>query len=119
MRISDWSSDVCSSDLVVDDAVHRHLGGGLVERRRIGRRGGDLPGELVFPGQAFARPLDADLVQLHAWASVLSPSAAWRLALRMSRQAEPMTKTSAVISSRSEEHTSELQSLMRSSYAVF
>src|SRR3546814_6813745 len=99
MRISDWSSDVCSSDLVVDDAVHRHLGGGLVERRRIGRRGGDLPGELVFPGQAFARPLDADLVQLHAWASVLTPSAAWRLALRMSRQAEPRTKTRAVISS--------------------
>src|SRR3546814_15717197 len=64
-------------------------------RGGVGGRRCNLPGTLVVAGEAFARPLYADLVQLHACAS--STSWALRLALRMSRQAEPTTKTSAVI----------------------
>src|SRR3546814_14836989 len=33
MRISDWSSDVCSSDLAVELEVLGHLGGQLARRR--------------------------------------------------------------------------------------
>src|SRR3546814_18420822 len=45
MRISDWSSDVCSSDLelVADDAVPRRSGAGDQRRLvdpRLGREGG-------------------------------------------------------------------------------
>src|SRR3546814_6858144 len=55
MRISDWSSDVCSSDLH-DDHQHHRLGGRTVEveadeavvehlvDQRVGRPGGAAPG---------------------------------------------------------------------------
>src|SRR3546814_7183555 len=80
MRISDWSSDVCSSDL------------------------GDDPGLLRLPPRPAAHPalgaLPADR-RAHLWAD-----RACRGHLRHHRH-------------RSEEHTSELQSLMRISYAVF
>src|SRR3546814_7585410 len=81
MRISDWSSDVCSSDLIdahdedqidVLDEIVQHLGrGGGIERH--------------------ARLLAQGLDMLDC----------------------------TVDMRRSEEHTSELQSLMRSSYDVF
>src|SRR3546814_8309191 len=77
MRISDWSSDVCSSDL---RGAHRR-------RDRAAHRGwcpaapGRSAGGVPAPGRAAARP---------------APSG-----------------------ERSEEHTSELQSLMRISYADF
>src|SRR3546814_7388295 len=107
MRISDWSSDVCSSDL------RRHRW--LAARRRQAdarpdddRKRGDARqfghGAL---GQGRAPPLRI---------------AAWRRSSLRSRSA-PMSIFSRAISggcvSRSEEHTSELQSLMRISYAVF
>src|SRR3546814_2820958 len=69
MRISDWSSDVCSSDLPWACTV-----------------GGHWP--------STSTPTSCSM----------SPAAASRTSRR---------------SSRSEEHTSELQSLMRISYAVF
>src|SRR3546814_13798243 len=44
MRISDWSSDVCSSDLMVGDAVHlRHPQGEGGRHRRPCARAGCLP----------------------------------------------------------------------------
>src|SRR3546814_6988485 len=92
MRISDWSSDVCSSDLEAapfpivpaDDAVLPHCD--------------DVGCSLPDPRQPHARE---DGGQWPAGASGLaqpSPGCVWQ---------------------RSEEHTSELQSLMRISYAVF
>src|SRR3546814_7406390 len=107
MRISDWSSDVCSSDLA-DDAVGFFHGQAEV----IGERGGDR------------RPVDADAVGNetravlavdHFLAELDVAEAAERidgrgLGLRALHQFEQP---------RSEEHTSELQSLMRISYAVF
>src|SRR3546814_2362108 len=83
MRISDWSSDVCSSDLQAD-ADRRRLGD--AERDLKGERR-DLQGQRM-PGQLFF--------------------------------ADPShQKGGAGKQARSEEHTSEIQSLMRNSYAVF
>src|SRR3546814_8255887 len=108
MRISDWSSDVCSSDLPVDR-------NGIfsarepVAARDQGRRqyGGGLAGERLCPRAAAA---DARL------------SARARFGLCRHDPVEPcgeyMERRAACVLLRSEEHTSELQSLMRISYAV-
>src|SRR3546814_6499517 len=113
MRISDWSADVCSSDLghlaTTVDVQHRDVAGhqhvlglaGLAEGEHrvvldhpdlVGRRFVAHVGETLhsapdrFVGPA-AEVADDGGAHAHAW--------------------------------RSEEHTSELQSLMRISYAVF
>src|SRR3546814_10122252 len=94
MRISDWSSDVCSSDLLLVTAM---VGDGFTRLSRSAR----MP--MMFP-----RGL-----------------ADWRIG--DSEQATPGHRPVQAASvadfqapnPRSEEHTSELQSLMRSSYAVF
>src|SRR3546814_6009134 len=94
MRISDWSSDVCSSDLQRGRLRHGARGAGLrrVEPRGRGRGSGE---EDVHP--RIPQPPRCDrAVQLSAARG------------RRARGGE-----------RSEEHTSELQSLMRISYAVF
>src|SRR3546814_1048403 len=94
MRISDWSSDVCSSDLgdgvenIADEQVlvrvpHRQQRRAIVAGHRRGRRGD----RRVKQGRGG--------VYRH------------------------FTNATATIVIRSEEHTSELQSLMRISYAVF
>src|SRR3546814_2123928 len=99
MRISDWSSDVCSSDLQPAEA-----------RASLRHRGAADP----------ALPLAAALrVRLRqAGAGRLPPpaQAAPRHDLRGRRRPHGELPPGA---DRSEEHTSELQSLMRISYAVF
>src|SRR3546814_3660605 len=106
MRISDWSSDVCSSDLLpvltglglcilaaraqgvaIVDGVHLDLDDaeGFAAQCRQGK-------ELGFDGKTLIHP--KTIAKANA---VFAPSA----------------------EERSEEHTSELQSLMRTSYAVF
>src|SRR3546814_2339697 len=107
MRISDWSSDVCSSDLVGRSELlrRRDLGqavGQLVEGGGR-RRDGVLGLRSASGGQAQHRD--------HAQ----RPEPAGHLLLP-DFTAFPISRASAV---RSEEHTSELQSLMRISYAVF
>src|SRR3546814_4218157 len=103
MRISDWSSDVCSSDL----AGHRRDAGFLaleVERRRarcdlqlrqLGQQVEDFLGDAVAEVFVLGVATHVDEGQYGNGAAVAG------LARR-----------------RSEEHTSELQSLMRNSYAV-
>src|SRR3546814_5189880 len=94
MRISDWSSDVCSSDLVkwrdraadLDHAIDEY------RLRRVA-----AAAEMLCP--RFARPDDAIRIDV----MLLAPR-------RLPRH---------LVHVRSEEHTSELQSLMRISYAVF
>src|SRR3546814_1583565 len=92
MRISDWSSDVCSSDLTTVFEMAEfdgHLYAGTANPITGGElwktRGGDLP---------------------YHWTKVFDRGAGDMVAFRKR-------------SGRSEEHTSELQSLMRISYAVF
>src|SRR3546814_1054673 len=114
MRISDWSSDVCSSDLLADTAP---LGAWSVEAR-VDRDGEPL-GRLGFHVEEFIPErlkieLAADAPALHPDRPVTVTATARFLygppAADLDGSAE-MT--------RSEEHTSELQSLMRISYAVF
>src|SRR3546814_6562451 len=90
MRISDWSSDVCSSDLlVVVEAALDPV---------------DLAMEEVDQGPEQVREI------------VLEPG----LAQQLSEDVEDVVQRPfAGLRLRSEEHTSELQSLMRISYAVF
>src|SRR3546814_3044978 len=107
MRISDWSSDVCSSDLAapVDPrrqlSVEPHRRGGRPRLLRAARRLGE--GEQGLGPQ---RPrLFGTLLRRQS--DPLDPAGARRQGCR------------GRVYLRSEEHTSELQSLMRISYAVF
>src|SRR3546814_6596987 len=101
MRISDWSSDVCSSDLIVVDGAYFRGADG---------RSGEL-GFLRAPTEDGGIQQVQKLVSLSGLAKHLAADGltlADALAAERSARAE-----------RSEEHTSELQSLMRISYAVF
>src|SRR3546814_2804181 len=108
MRISDWSSDVCSSDLVV--AEYRVLV--RVERHRLTVRLDILPGRVHVGKGALA----LDHLQMHQLAGRIIDVNQQR-ALRPAILKPPVLR--AIELARSEEHTSELQSLMRISYAVF
>src|SRR3546814_10093387 len=122
MRISDWSSDVCSSDLlaVAQEVVPVSLAPiwrieGQNNANIAVFRGFDLGAK----GQVIGR-LPHRLVGLGAFAPV-TPAIRVRGPVRP-RQADAITHPAfRPISSttRSEEHTSELQSIMRISYPVF
>src|SRR3546814_9114432 len=110
MRISDWSSDVCSSDLEETqehDGTHRRQSNRLVERRpaRAGRPhpAGDLPGGGARGG-----------VQRHGAGPQVSAQGGSPVAGAVPPRPRPRLRLV-----RSEEHTSELPSLMRITYAVF
>src|SRR3546814_5578186 len=105
MRISDWSSDVCSSDLVAphagDQLVEAHLDGlGDLERttRQTFKRLLDFRHQVGL-AEPRVRPLIARLDDDEGVGDVGGHGVGGE--------------------GRSEEHTSELQSLMRISYAVF
>src|SRR3546814_6747428 len=104
MRISDWSSDVCSSDLLKQ-----------------------FPVDVIKIDQSFVRDLadtpdDAAIVRALIG---LGKSLSIRIVaegIEQSSQAALLSKWGCDYGQgylRSEEHTSELQSLMRISYAVF
>src|SRR3546814_7651005 len=108
MRISDWSSDVCSSDLGPASGRKRTLWDGSLPFRGEIRRLGSL-----LPSRSREGP---DYVPLS------QPSPLKGRGLNGS--SPPQSRQHRIILSniqrwRSEEHTSELQSLMRTSYAVF
>src|SRR3546814_6278896 len=98
MRISDWSSDVCSSDLhdhaieirpqPFDDLLHTRLLAATFPRAERG-----VSGEQHALAEPDVRPL--------------------------AEARERRYQQAFLTECRSEEHTSELQSLMRISYAVF
>src|SRR3546814_7362163 len=90
MRISDWSSDVCSSDLA---AVER---GAPAPAATAGER-------FVERGEPIGAIGDQRLVQPHDRATGL----------------DLVRGQEAALEARSEEHTSELQSLRRISYADY
>src|SRR3546814_1789371 len=92
MRISDWSSDVCSSDLNPRCLVSRIK----------------LPSSRVPDQESAAQP--------RCDSPKRAPMSSSRDAVSPQSRKWPRR---SVGSERSEEHTSELQSLMRISYAVF
>src|SRR3546814_986077 len=114
MRISDWSSDVCSSDL----GRGRRPGRGRCRRARSRCSCRRTPAAAagaseVVPGavRIATMPLDSATGQADSARAWFRSDAGLALL-----ESEYPTVVRAL---RSEEHTSELQSLMRSSYAVF
>src|SRR3546814_1171791 len=102
MRISDWSADVCSSDLDNERFSRLRFRYPAPSHAEAYQRYFRIPVAFAQPCNAIELPrvqldaaLDGGIPALHGQAEV-------RVAQR-----------------RSEEHTSELQSLMRISYAVF
>src|SRR3546814_1475803 len=113
MRISDWSSDVCSSDLgwighVIDTLAVFATLFGLATSLGFGTEQALAGLNYLFgtPTGNGARVLLIALITAAATISVV-------------RGLDGGVKVLSEINIRSEEHTSELQSLMRSSYAVF
>src|SRR3546814_6315401 len=101
MRISDWSSDVCSSDLMAR-AFKAEMGELAAEFTQYIADWSDQ--RIAKDWGAFGRETGSILDALHN---------------RIRRENELLYPLCEVASQRSEEHTSELQSLMRISYAVF
>src|SRR3546814_5950876 len=121
MRISDWSSDVCSSDLPLAGSFD--IKEGFVEIAAPIARNAPLVELLEF--NAAARVADystSGTVVTWKFGANYMPISGLRFRATRSRDirgpnvAELFTGGSQ---GRSEEHTSELQSLMRNSYAVF
>src|SRR3546814_4141455 len=118
MRISDWSSDVCSSDL-------HHLGPG---ERRLGiddpalladRR--EVPQESEPFGEMREAAKESELAVIVQRAQPGQEQASEQGTKDADREQEGGARgyPARSIARRSEEHTSELQSLMRMWYAVF
>src|SRR3546814_9641807 len=112
MRISDWSSDVCSSDLVVADD------------RQVDQKAEHAGAEEV-PEAHRHQEIERPLIR-HAFALTLL--IAFRLCgtdevpgveRQQGQRYDFQRRKQRGNGQRSEEHTSELQSLMRISYAVF
>src|SRR3546814_5158547 len=122
MRISDWSSDVCSSDLrrgeegfqILADPEHH---GRFLERRRVGRlqadgvrRGAALHDKMRRAGACH----DAGDQRMHRLDGSDHRDGRYNRPAKTDNR-----RRGKAACKRSEEHTSELQSLMRISYAVF
>src|SRR3546814_3988054 len=121
MRISDWSSDVCSSDLI------RH--GRQRGEHAVAPRGRCQPLDLGPLRQQAAAKFGVGLDKQDLLAGIRRRHGSGKTRRARSDDqnvgvSETMVITVGIdafgrIAERSEEHTSELQSLMRTSYAVF
>src|SRR3546814_4207799 len=106
MRISDWSSDVCSSDLL--DADHLAV---IFDADRHNFR------NEIYPAYKAQRPeAPEDLVP--QFPLIREATRAFNVPC-IEKEGFEADDLIATYARRSEEHTSELQSLMRISYAVF
>src|SRR3546814_1756321 len=99
MRISDWSSDVCSSDL--EDPAWTTYKSDTVRNHELGIKG--RVGRMSY---------NADVFYVDWKDPQVNSSTTWWGFFAVQNAQKASTR-------RSEEHTSELQSLMRISYAVF
>src|SRR3546814_8513934 len=119
MRISDWSSDVCSSDLVSGDSFAPELlflfissSIGKYDRQRH-LAVAEIVACILAHGLFIRRIVDGVVHELKGDTKV-APIGVERHFLSIVAFSNDRCNTA-----RSEEHTSELQSLMRISYAVF
>src|SRR3546814_5425870 len=101
MRISDWSSDVCSSDLDDRDREHDHADEQADQPHRVDDR---LAAIMLGRGAVLDEAED----------DLACPDRALEHSGDREQEDDELIEHR-----RSEEHTSELQSLMRISYAVF
>src|SRR3546814_8568850 len=111
MRISDWSSDVCSSDL--NWSIHT--------RPEPWQRSARTPTASAMSwqsrGYSWRRPFED---QLRVTPAQPDESKSGKVSRNWSSASVTICWAERwLIAQRSEEHTSELQSLMRISYAVF
>src|SRR3546814_7441225 len=127
MRISDWSSDVCSSDLVAAQTTPRAIQSRPIHKRQTGRANTTHMGARLEPegtpnmATTRARPMTAadshaafrhiplSFQRARIWSTSHKPTAL-REYIENSSIHPPLA--------RSEEHTSELKSLMRLAYSV-
>src|SRR3546814_5953935 len=117
MRISDWSSDVCSSDLIMRAAaLDREMAQVLCINTKLVITAVFAFGAwLAAVGGVVAAPMRAidpgmgDKIIIESFIVVVIGGLG----------SFPGALLGAIVLGRSEEHTSELQSLMRISYAVF
>src|SRR3546814_6787863 len=114
MRISDWSSDVCSSDLL-RAAAHRHRAALPAVRRRPAVPG-NRQGNALRPRAGLAPMSPLALGVLIGVVTIAVLATGIPIAFGLGLVALGFL---IAVDGRSEEHTSELQSLMRISYAVF
>src|SRR3546814_10109425 len=144
MRISDWSSDVCSSDLLLPEMLQQDLTGQIAALQpfhddfvaayaEFARRHGvhiiapSLPVQhgnvfvnrsyLLAPNGAIAWQDKRQMTRFEREAWIITGGAA--LKVFDLDLGGPVPLRAGITICRSEEHTSELQSLMRISYAVF
>src|SRR3546814_9692789 len=121
MRISDWSSDVCSSDL----RLRAPAPGQGARQATPGGKGMQRSGCLLFAmtflaGAGLAQPPSNADVPTAAVSPACPESRPIRPPLFPAQMVREKRGGSVVLDlERSEEHASELQSLMRISYAVF
>src|SRR3546814_7910929 len=108
MRISDWSSDVCSSDLRLRPNQHPHNRTSVVTVAVAMRRSffADFNGSAPVSGSGH-------------WTAAPLATACNRVVHGHQNRTRRLPAGCDRRGRRSEEHTSALQSLMRSSYAVF
>src|SRR3546814_8499662 len=123
MRISDWSSDVCSSDLRGLPLLFLRRGlrqRGLAEEA-VGAQGDQRRGRSVALGRAEeGAPFRHGERKVTGLAAHRLSSRWMCVGLFVERsRCRRVTKAGGRRRRRSEEHTSELQSLMRISYAVY
>src|SRR3546814_8086446 len=129
MRISDWSSDVCSSDLLRIAQEAAVIDGGMTVRVQHdiiapARQGGNHAQIGLIAGgedhraagavEVLERFLDFLVPLIGAVQQAAAGGARAEIVQRLLARGDDVR----VAGHRSEEHTSELQSLMRSSYAV-
>src|SRR3546814_5847389 len=106
MRISDWSSDVCSSELRGKRA--------MAANKKL----------LILPGDGIGPEVMAQVRRVIDWVA-RKRSLGFDLdeglvgGAAIDAEGAPISDATMDKAMRSEEHTSELQSLMRNSYAVF
>src|SRR3546814_8238389 len=124
MRISDWSSDVCSSDLVRRYSARFIIGASRAQMAGDAQVTAHHVAELRI---AFGRPHGGEMAD-RPEPETDQPEAQAEAERRRQRAVKNGDRARRAAEQdvlgerpmdRSEEHTSELQSLMRTSYAVF
>src|SRR3546814_7115141 len=131
MRISDWSSDVCSSDLIIARVLrgaligHDHrLNANVIEKMVLGSTAIVMPSPQVGATAPLLTAIELQVEHLRTvnrmsrTATLEAVFPMWthgviRSDLSRRLGVDMLSVTNAQINARSEEHTSELQSLMR------
>src|SRR3546814_3165520 len=116
MRISDWSSDVCSSDLVAAGDTVRWIIGDTVSGAGPTARVHILA-KPTRPDIATNLIINTDRRTYHL--ELRATPSTWMASVSWIYPQDQLIVLRTTETGRSEAHTSELQSLMRISYAVF